>query len=125
MSLLAQQLDLLAGQYPGATVLRLPDNSHLVTVPDVKLPPGWSKQSVTIKFLAPVGYPMARPDCFWTDHDLRLGPGNLPRSTGPNPIPNVPGQHLWFSWHLSSWNPNSDNFLTYLNVIRKRLAELV
>jgi hypothetical protein len=75
-----------------------------------------------IKFIAPVGYPLSRPDCFWADVDLRLTSGSMPQNSANNPIPHRVENHLWFSWHLASWNPNSDNLLTYLNVIKRRLA---
>ena len=117
------QFEILKAYEPGALLQRLGDGSHLVSVPNVTLPTGWSKQSTEIKFLAPIGYPMARPDCFWADSDLKLFGGNMPQNTGVNQIPNISSNHLWFSWHLSSWNPNSDNLLTYLNVIKRRLHD--
>jgi len=123
MTPLQEQFKILQEQYPGAQLTSLPDGSHLIEVPDFKLPPGWSKPQVTVKFLAPVGYPFGRPDCFWADSDLKLANGNPPQRTGPNPIPNVGGAHLWFSWHVGAWNPNSDNLVTYLYVIKRRLNE--
>lgn len=125
MTVLEEQLQSLQKEYPQATMQGLGGNQHLVAIPDIKIPQGWSRSSVTIKFIVPVGYPVAKPDCFWTDADLRVANGNLPRSTGANPIPGVGGSHLWFSWHLASWNPNVDSLLTYVNVIRKRLSETV
>jgi hypothetical protein len=123
MTPLLEQFKILQVDYPQAQLTPLLDGSHLIAIPDFKLPLGWSKQIVTIKFLAPVGYPFGRPDCFWTDFDLKLANGNPPQRTGGNPIPNVGGQHLWFSWHLSAWNPNSDNLLTYVHVIKRRFNE--
>jgi hypothetical protein len=122
MTPLQVQFNILQAEYPMAELKPLPDGSHLIVIPDIKLPPAWSKKSVKVKFIAPVGYPFGRPDCFWTDHDLLLSNGNPPQSTGPNEIPNANDgtPHLWFSWHLSAWNPNSDNLLTYLNVIKSR-----
>ena len=124
MTPLQEQFKILQVDYPQAELTPLPDGSHLVTVPGIKLPSAWSKPAVTVKFVAPVGYPFGKPDCFWTDHDLRLSNGNPPRCTGPNPIPNnINTPHLWFSWHLKDWNANSDNLLTYLHVIRRRFNE--
>src|SRR6267142_1022737 len=117
------QFEILKGYEPGALLQRLVYGSHLVSVPNVGIPLGWSKGSTEVKFIAPIGYPMARPDCFWTDYDLRLNNGNMPQNTALNQIPNVSSNHLWFSWHLSTWNPNVDNLLTYLNVIRRRLHD--
>lgn len=123
MTPIEQQFELVKNQVSTAELKRLPDGSFLVSIPEFALPDGWSKPSVHLKFVAPVGYPLARPDCFWTDADLRLASRNMPQNTGATPIPHVGGQHLWFSWHLSSWNPNSDSLLTYLNVIKRRLHD--
>jgi hypothetical protein len=122
MTPLQEQFKILKAEYPQAELKPLPDGSHLIVIPGIKLSSAWSKPTVEVKFVAPVGYPFGRPDCFWTDHDLRLSNGNPPQSTGPNAIPNANDDtpHLWFSWHLSAWNPNSDNLLTYLNVIKSR-----
>ncbi|WHZ07076.1 MAG: hypothetical protein OJF59_000829 [Cytophagales bacterium] len=123
MNPLEQQFELLKIYWIDAVLIRLPDGSHLVSVPNVQLPNGWTKGVTEIKFIAPVGYPLSRPDCFWADHDLRLANGGMPQNTGPNAIPHSPGNYLWFSWHLATWNPNSDNLLTYLNVIKRRLHD--
>ena len=123
MTPVEEQIEVLRTVEPQATHQQLPDGSYLVVLPAQKLPNGWSKPSVEVRFLAPVGYPMARPDCFWTDPDLRLANGNPPKNTGRNAIPHVGNQFLWFSWHVGSWNPNVDNLLTYLYVIRRRLSD--
>lgn len=123
MTPLEQQFQLLFASQMQATLEGLPDGSHLITVPSIDLPTGWSKNQVSVKFIAPVGYPLARPDCFWTDADLKLANGAQPQNTGPNAIPHVSTPHLWFSWHVSSWNPNNDNLLTYLYVIKRRLQD--
>jgi hypothetical protein len=117
------QFDVLKGYEPNASVQSLADGTHLISIANIALPSGWSKASTEVRFITPVGYPIARPDCFWADNDLRLSNGNMPQNTGFNPIPNVSSTHLWFSWHLATWNPNSDNLLTYLNVIRRRLHD--
>ena len=123
MTPLEQQFELLRNYLPQTSLQKLPDGSHLVIVPGFALPTGWSKRSVEVKFVAPVGYPLARPDCFWTDSDLRLQNGSMPQATGGNAIPHVNAQHLWFSWHVTSWNPNADSLLTYLYVIKRRLHD--
>jgi len=123
MTPLEQQFEILRTYQTQTSLQKLPDGSHLIIVQSFTLPSGWSKPSVDIKFLAPVGYPLARPDCFWTDFDLRLSNGNMPQNTGQNPIPHISTQHLWFSWHVASWNPNVDSLLTYLYVIKRRLCD--
>lgn len=123
MSPVEQQFQILKHYLPESVIHALGDGSHIITIPTIQLPVGWNKTHTQIIFIAPVGYPLARPDCFWTDVDLRLANGTVPQNTSANPIPNFPGQFWWFSWHLTSWNPNNDNLLTYLNVIKRRLSD--
>ena len=123
MTPIEQQFEVLRGHFPQATSQRLPDGSYLVVIPSYELPDGWSKEKVDLKFIAPVGYPLARPDCFWADADLRLKTNAVPMNTGPNPLPYATGAHLWFSWHVATWNPNNDNLLTYFYVIKRRLHD--
>jgi len=62
----------------------------VIRVPQVVLPAGWNKQSTNVSFIAPQGYPFAKPDCFWTDADLRLANGALPQNAQlNNPMPGV------------------------------------
>src|ERR1700730_10355982 len=108
------------------TARRLPNGSYLITVPAVDIGPGWVERSVTVLFVAPAGYPAARPDCFWVDPcGLRLAGGATPQNTNDsNAIPgdDVPGRRTtWFSWHLQTWNPNTDSLLTFFNVVMNRL----
>jgi hypothetical protein len=120
---LEAQLEELKTIAPGATLTPLPSGAHLVTVPNVELPPGWDRAEVTVLFLAPPAYPAAQPDCFWASPTgLRLSGGRTPLgSNDANPIPEVPSQAgTWFSWHLQHWNPNRDSLVTYLNVIMRR-----
>ena len=125
MTLLEEQFAILKGEYPDALLTMLPSGAALIEIRNFSLPSGWTKPSISLKFIAPVGYPFARPDCFWTDPDLKLEKsGGLPKNTGSNPIPGVPGTYLWFSWHLAQWDPNKDNLSTYAHVIESRLKEL-
>lgn len=123
MTPIEEQFQILLGQEHRASLQALPDGSHLVIIPDVKLPSGWSKTTVDVKFIAPVGYPFAQPDCFWADVDLRLSNGNLPMNTQQNQIPHNGSPHLWFSWHVASWNSNVDSLMTYFFVIKRRLSD--
>jgi hypothetical protein len=119
-----EQLTRLQETYPGAEAISLPDGTALVTIPRVSLPPGWNQPVSGVSFIVPVGYPMARPDCFWADSNLRLAGGGMPQNAGVNQAPGQPEPRLWFSWHLAAWNPASDSLLTYLRVIQRRFAEL-
>ncbi len=111
----------LQARYPGAGMRELPDGSAVITVPNVRLPPGWNRQSVGVTFLVPVGYPMAKPDSFWTDPDLQLAPQGQPKSTGLQTPPFTNEPRLWFSWHADRWNPNQDNLLSFLGLVQERL----
>jgi hypothetical protein len=118
------QFEALRSSYPTAEREPLGDGSFVITVPRVVIPSGWTAQEATIRFLVPVGYPTARPDCFWADESLRLSNGQIPQNTGSNAIPGGASTPLrWYSWHLTHWSPNSDTLTTYVNVIRKRFAE--
>jgi hypothetical protein len=121
MTPLEQQFELLRKSYPNAILEMLPSGAALVTVPEIELPRGWSQPRTTVKFLAPVGYPLARPDCFWADTELRLEGGAMPNATNLTPIPDVNVPQLWFSWHVGQWNPNRDGLLSYFRVILERL----
>lgn len=118
------QFEHLKRKYPHATLIERSDGSAVIKIPDfpVKDDQRWNKNSTTIYFVAPVGYPAAKPDCFWADADLRLASGNVPKNTGNQPLPGIAEPTLWFSWHPSSWNVNSDDLRTYLRVIEDRLA---
>jgi hypothetical protein len=101
----------------------LPSGAFLVEVRNYPLPAGWSESSITILFVAPPGYPSARPDCFWVEPTrIRLVGGVTPQgSNDANQIPEVGQRGTWFSWHLQEWNPNRDSLVSYFNAIRARL----
>lgn len=118
------QLERLARIGAAATIQEVPGTGWVVRVCEVPLPQGWSKPQTGIAFVAPQGYPFAKPDCFWTDPDLRLANGNMPQNAQlANPIPGVPDSLLWFSWHVQLWNPNRDDFVTWFALIKQRLAQ--
>lgn len=117
---LDEQLATLREMFPQASMENAEGGAVLITVPDVPLPPGWNQTATTVRFLAPAGYPMARPDCFWTDPSVRLASGGMPQNGGLNSIPGRTDQHMWFSWHLQAWNPLSDSLVTFLRVIQTR-----
>ncbi len=104
---------------------RLATGGHLVTVKKVPIRDGWNQPEVDVLFVAPPGYPAARPDCFWTLPALRLRNGGLPQNANEGtPIPGdpTPGRRMtWFSWHLQAWDPNCDKLATFYSAILKRL----
>jgi len=112
------------GDYSAASLTPQPNGTSVVELRNFLLPPGWNKQRVTVYFIVPVGYPVARPDTFWTDPDLRLANGGPAVNTGNNQQPGVPGNLLWFSWHPSTWNPNRDNLVSYVAMITRRFEQV-
>lgn len=120
---LSRQLEDIQRRFPGATSERQSDGSVLMTLPNFPLPPGWSRMTTTVRFVVPVGFPIANPDSFWADADLRLDAGGLPMNTALQaPWPGR-GEHLWFSWHPSHWSPQRDSLVNYVGVIARRLGE--
>jgi len=107
-----------------AELIQIPNGTYLVKLYDFRLPKGWNQQTVNVYFLLPVGYPVARPDTFWTDPGLTLLNGGPPANTGTNQPEGVPPGLLWFSWHPSAWNPNRDTLSTYVAIIRQRFNEI-
>lgn len=107
----------------GSELRALPDGSHMISVPNVKLPPGWSLASTTIRFIAPPAYPHAKPDCFWADANLTLRSGAAPQASNLTPTPHGNQPLRWFSWHTTTWGPNRDTLITYFLVIKDRLKD--
>lgn len=125
MSPFEQQFEVFKNLKADASKEALPNGAWLISVPGVKLPVGWNRNDVTVLFVAPPGYPAAQPDCFWVEPGgLRLQNGGTPQaSNDSNPIPGDTKQRnmTWFSWHLQTWNPNTDSLVTYFNVAMQRL----
>lgn len=119
------QLERLRTRVGEVVVQEIAGTGLVLRVPTVPLPAGWSKQQTGVAFVAPQGYPFAKPDCFWTDPDLRLANGNVPQNAQlNNPIPGLPDPLLWFSWHVEPWNPNRDDLVTWFTLIKRRLAQV-
>ena len=127
MRSVAEQFDAIARAYGGASLRATPDGAQLVMLPNVSLPAGWSQHQTHVRFVVPVGYPYAVPDCFWTDPTLRLAQGQLPKNTVIGQVtPSQPDRNLlWFSWHVTpnTWSPSTSNLMTYVQVIRRRLEQ--
>lgn len=124
MTPLEQQFENLKAEYCAVTLEPLPSGAALISIPDFPLPPGWSQPRTTLRFLAPVGYPLAKPDSFWASPELRLQDGAMPLNTNQSAIPEVNSSpQLMFSWHLGQWNPSRDGLRTYLRVIEQRLRQ--
>ncbi len=119
-------LERLRAREPDMQVRELPDGSRLISIPQVTLPAGWNKPQTAVHLVAPQGYPFAQPDCFWADQDLRLSSGAVPQNANlSTQIPHLGQPMLWFSWHLQAWNAARDDLMTWLTVVRQRLAQPV
>lgn len=118
------QLDELRREYPGAHWEDVPGGGGMVrvVVPGFRLPSGWSADEATVQFILPIGYPVARPDCFWTKEILRLEDGRTPIGTGTNQMPGTSEPLLWFSWHVDEWDSKAD-LLKWLKVIGHRFEK--
>jgi hypothetical protein len=109
----------------GADIQRRADGSYLITIKGVDLPTGWNPQKVDVLFVAPPGYPAAKPDCFWVSPPVRLSNGAIPQAANegtPLPYDLTPGRPLtWFSWHLQMWDPNRSRLEQFYRAIVQRL----
>lgn len=102
-----------------------PGGKQWVLIGDITLPAGWNQRSTSVVIELPVGYPIAAPDCFWADPTLRLASGAMPQNAALNANYGGGEARLWFSYHPSRWNPNVDDLVRYVNVVRKRLQQPV
>lgn len=121
--IIGEQVATARASHPDVTADPRPDGTVLVTVRDLRLPPGWNKSTCCVYFLLPVGYPVSRPDCFWAEPDLRLAGGGMPTNTNLQTVPSTSMSAVWFSWHLASWNPAEDDLLSYVRAIRGRFLQ--
>src|SRR3990172_8915698 len=86
------------------------------------LPHGFNKKSTNLLLRLPMSYPNGRPDMFWTDRDLTLANGNIPKNA--DHFEKAIGiEWRRFSWHLQNWNPGNDNLKTYLEFVNNRLSK--
>jgi len=112
-------------KHQGSEIQRRADGSYLITIKGVDLPAGWNQKKVDIFFIAPPGYPAAKPDCFWVSPRVRLSSGAIPQNANEGtalPYDLNPGRPLtWFSWHLQMWDPNRDGLDRFYRAIVQRL----
>lgn len=125
-----KQVEYVRTKFPLATCEEVGNGTHVVTIPDFPLPTKgpeyarYNKDKTTVRFLLPVGYPMASPAYFWTDGDLTLRSGGTPSWTDRRISPGIPEGMMWWSIHLNGWSPNRDQIHTYVMAIKNRLWEV-
>jgi hypothetical protein len=120
LDIVDSQLAEVQVHYPDARMETVPDGQRLLTVPGVGVGPGWNKTQTTVRILVPTGFPHVKPDCFYTEAELRLAAGD-PASSAPQTV--FGATYRWFSWHLQDWNPASGTLQKYVAFCRRRLQE--
>jgi hypothetical protein len=121
LDVVATQVEAVRRRFPLANMETLSDGTRVLIVPGVRAAPGYSAPSTTVRIVVPVGYPNVPLDCFYTDLTLTLAGGQAPQNTGIQPLGGV--QLRWFSWHINSWDPNSDDLDTFVRVCERRLRD--
>jgi hypothetical protein len=123
-SLRAGEWERFESTFPGGTFQPFASGVILVRTGSLALPPGWSKAETIVRFLVPIGYPAAQPDCFWADADLTLAGGSPPASSAIQQIPETGEPVLWFSWHPQTWQPSKDDLISYGHFALARLHDV-
>lgn len=88
------------------------------------LPPGFNKKTTELLLKMPMSYPNGRPDMFWTDEDLMLQGGGVPKSA-ESIEEHLGRRRRRFSWHPQNWVPGVDNLRSFLEFVNNRLAKSV
>jgi hypothetical protein len=86
------------------------------------VPSGCNKKATELLLKLPMSYPNGRPDMFWTDEDLKLVNGAIPRNADTIE-PALGKQWRRFSWHPQNWTPGIDDLRTYLEFVNNRLSK--
>jgi hypothetical protein len=121
---LTAHFERLKKRYSDAVLTGFQNGAALVTVPHCPLVAGWSAPEVTLRFIAPNGYAVAAPDCFWVEPNLMINGQTLPKNSAHNnQIPDAGISAHWFSWHIPAghWFPNQHDLLTWMTLCLKRL----
>lgn len=102
--------------------LILDNNIFYLVIFSYPLPCGYNKPKTSLLLKIPTSYPNGSLDMFWTDSDLRLKGGGQQDATSEEVIQGK--KWLRFSWHPKSWNPGTDNLITFLEFVDRRLSQL-
>lgn len=121
-SKLAEDAKLL--QASGRPVELVRDGQHIFAkFPGFRLPPArFNRPRTDLLVIVPLPYPEAKLDMFYTEPDLTLANGGIPR--GAETIEMHVGRN-WrrFSWHTSTWDPAVDDLLSHVGMIEQRLSQ--
>ncbi len=121
MDVLDAQMDEVGRLHPEAR-LEASDGNRVLVIPNFALPAGWNREVVTLRVLVPRGFPHVKPDCFFTEADLRLVSGAEPGSSNTQAV--LGGQYRWFSWHLAAWDAVTGTLMQYVRFCQQRLREV-
>lgn len=123
--LIERHVEKLRRIQPGVQIKEAPGvQAVMVEIPDVQLPKGWNKERITVRFLVPLAYPAAPPDCFWVDEGFALEGGRMPQGSRLEPLAGVNLPLVWFSWHVQQWDPNTHTVSSFFQVIKDRLGKV-
>jgi hypothetical protein len=117
---LTRQMRKLRTRYPDAIVLdpATPRAIATVRIPAMRLDAkAWNMPHATIEFDVLHGFPYVPPEGFRVREAIRSAAGSYADYTWPRPDGGVR-----FGWGVRAWNPLRDTLLTYVYVIRQRLA---
>jgi hypothetical protein len=126
--LFIEQMQAVTNRFPGSTLQALQYGDHLLCVPDIGLPKGWSPRTVTLLLYLPPGYPFATPANFWTQEVVRVANGGwdspLAQPHCSNSLNRIPGFRTvrvgtWFSWVPQHWT-GRETLLTWLHTVLRR-----
>ena len=106
----------------------LPNGSYLISVRNFPLAAGWNRDTTTVHFVVPPGYPGASPSYMWVEPGgFRLRDGCT--AGNANDWNRIPGDTLkdrsvtWFALRPQAWNPNRDTLFHYFQLVLRRLQD--
>lgn len=133
---LEKQMQDVRRRFPAAELVPMTVGLHVVThrltIPSLPLPttdlyPAWAcfnKPTTDLHVFIPVGYPLAHPELFWTDGDLRSEAGGFLPYSDP---------YLRWGWELENtlrwwvrpwtWNSDRDAIYNYVMFAKVHLWE--
>lgn len=124
LSQLEAEIQLLRRRYGE---IEFGENLDWLVVKEFRMPLGWSSEVIELLVLIPPGYPITPPDNFYVRNGLRTSTGAMPGNYSESQ--SVLGS-TWaqFSFHAKDWNPSSDmetsdNLLTFMLGVERRLSE--